>query len=243
VVIEVRSPEHFGAMSDEPSGTPLPEPDWLRQFREEHRWTPPDPADPAVMQIACRCWFDDYIVLADEHAQRDIGEDLKRFQTTTQALADCAEAHTLDSTPLITFLQRLRDFQYDPESGFPTPDSGLQVLLDRLAAKLRSEQPSSPNPPEAVAPQPPAQAVLLKGRADSPIVRGKTKRTLTHAQFDIIEALLQAGEAGLTKDEFERKSRHSDARRILKRLAESDPDWNAVILFPGRTGGRYRISP
>jgi hypothetical protein len=139
VVTEVRSPENIDAMSDVPSGTPVEEPEWLQQLREEHRWTPPEPADAAVMLMACRSWFDDFRVIEGEHHERDITEDLKRFQTTTQALADCAEAHALDSTPLITFLHGLRDFQYDPESGVPTPDSGLRVLLDRLVAKLKSQ--------------------------------------------------------------------------------------------------------
>src|SRR4051794_29339842 len=121
-------------MCDDPPDTPVEEPDWVRQLREEQRWTPPDPADPEVMLTACLCWFDDYIVIADEHDERDVIEDLKRFHTTTEALAQCAEASGMDSFPLITFLHGLRDFRYDPESGVPTPGSAVRVLIDRLAS-------------------------------------------------------------------------------------------------------------
>jgi len=40
---------------------------------------------------------------------------------------------------------------------------------------------------------------------------------------------------------LDRKSKHGDTRKILKRLAESDPDWKAVIHFPGKPGVGYRI--
>jgi hypothetical protein len=83
--------------------------------------------------------------------------------------------------------------------------------------------------------------VVLRGFSDHPTVCGVEKRPLTLPQYDVVSALLEAGERGLGKDELERKSKHGDARKILKRLAESDPDWSAVIRFPGRAGGGYRI--
>jgi hypothetical protein len=83
--------------------------------------------------------------------------------------------------------------------------------------------------------------VMLRGPGDRPIVNSVEKRPLTLAQYDVVKALLEAGERGLSKDELDRKSKHGDARRILKRLAESDSDWKAVISFPGLPGGGYRI--
>ena len=68
------------------------------------------------------------------------------------------------------------------------------------------------------------------------------KRPLTRPQYDVVKALLEAGEPGLSKDELDRKSKRGDARKILRRLADSDPDWEAVIRLPGRPGVRYRIS-
>jgi hypothetical protein len=83
--------------------------------------------------------------------------------------------------------------------------------------------------------------VELRGPAEGPIVLGKTKSKLTTAQYNVLKALLDAGEAGLTKDGLDRNSGHGDARKIMKRLAASDPDWNAVLSFPGTPGKKYRI--
>jgi hypothetical protein len=83
--------------------------------------------------------------------------------------------------------------------------------------------------------------VFLKGPGERPIVRGVEKDRLTLPQYYVVRALLEAGERGLSKDELDHKSKHGDARKILKRLADSDPDWKAVISFPGRSGGGYRI--
>jgi hypothetical protein len=83
--------------------------------------------------------------------------------------------------------------------------------------------------------------VLLSGLGHCPIVYGTEKEQLTRAQYDVVKALLDAGERGLSKDELDSKSRHGDARKILQRLANSDPDWKAVIHFPGKPGIGYRI--
>jgi len=70
---------------------------------------------------------------------------------------------------------------------------------------------------------------------------GKEKPSLTTAQYDVVKALHEAGPKGLSKDELDKKSLHEDARKILKRLAEADNDWERVISFPGKAGMRYRI--
>ncbi len=84
-------------------------------------------------------------------------------------------------------------------------------------------------------------AVVLKGPGDHVEVLGKIKPPLTFAQYAVVIALLEAGEDGLTKDGLDARSGHSDARKILKRLHDSDLDWAAVIQMPGRSGCRYRI--
>jgi hypothetical protein len=85
------------------------------------------------------------------------------------------------------------------------------------------------------------KAIELRGQGQRPIVLGKEKRTLTNAQYDAVQALLSAGDVGLTKDELDRKSGHGDTRKVLKRLADSDDDCSKVIHFPGETGKGYRI--
>jgi len=108
-------------------------------------------------------------------------------------------------------------------------------------AKQRPTEPG--RTPEMVETPPSLEGplVVLRDRVEGPKVLGKTKRKLTTPQYNVVRALLDAGDAGLTKDELVSKSLHEDARGILKRLADSDPDWKKVIHFAGRTGGRYRI--
>jgi hypothetical protein len=84
-------------------------------------------------------------------------------------------------------------------------------------------------------------SVLLFDRHDKPVVNGNEKPTLTNAQYDVVLALLQTGDKGLTKDELDRESRRGDARKIIKRLSDGDSDWQSVISFPGTPGKGYRI--
>ena len=85
-------------------------------------------------------------------------------------------------------------------------------------------------------------SVQLFDRVTKPTVKGKKKDVLTNARYDVVLALLNAGEEGLTKDELDHKSEHTDAHKLLKRVAESDPDWASVIPLPGKPGKGYRIS-
>ena len=63
---------------------------------------------------------------------------------------------------------------------------------------------------------------------------------MTPAQQDVITALLEAGEGGLSGPELIKKSGRGDARGVLKRLA-SNEKWKCVLQSAGRQGGRYRI--
>jgi hypothetical protein len=63
----------------------------------------------------------------------------------------------------------------------------------------------------------------------------------TKAQFDVISALLAAGDAGLTGDQLIVRSKHTDAVNVLGRVKSSAPAWYAVIHLPGPGGERYRI--
>jgi hypothetical protein len=83
--------------------------------------------------------------------------------------------------------------------------------------------------------------VILGKRSDEPTVNGRRKHRLTKARYDVVEALLAAGDDGLSKDCLAIESKHGDANRVLKRLADSDPDWAQAIQMAGMPGGRYRI--
>jgi len=86
-----------------------------------------------------------------------------------------------------------------------------------------------------------SKKVKLFGPGEQPEVNGKRKPILTLARYDAVQTLIEAGETGLTKDQLDDKSGHSDARKLLKALAKDDADWARAILFPGTPGKRYRI--
>lgn len=123
----------------------------------------------------------------------------------------------------------------------------VEVVLQRLEVEyVRAEHTLKQRVPYAASHgqrlgREPWQRVVLRGRTEGPIVLARKKRILTSAQYDVVDALLGAGDAGLTKDELVTRSKHEDARGILNRLAASDADWREVIYFAERTGGRYRI--
>jgi hypothetical protein len=112
------------------------------------------------------------------------------------------------------------------------PFTASAALLDLLAADAPPGQ--TPNPP---VPPP----VTLNGPGKPVFVSGQEKPALTDPQYNVVQALLEAGSHGLNKDEVVKNSVHSDAVKILKRVAAIDDEWAAVIGLAGKPGGRYRI--
>jgi hypothetical protein len=108
-----------------------------------------------------------------------------------------------------------------------------------LAAPLHAVLPVDAS--GGVTPESPARLVILGKPGDEPTVNGVRKTKLTTPQYDAVKALLAAGDDGLSKDSLANESNHGDANRILKRLADSDPDWASVIQMAGKAGCRYRI--
>jgi hypothetical protein len=100
---------------------------------------------------------------------------------------------------------------------------------------MRSDRPILSN----YASNPP---VVLGSFGEPPIVRGMIKPRLTWPQYLVVKALLEAGEIGLTKYQLDAKTDRTDARKVLKRLHDSDADWAAVIHMPGIPGRHYRIA-
>ena len=86
-----------------------------------------------------------------------------------------------------------------------------------------------------------SKRVKLFGKGEEPLVDGKPKPCLTMPQYAVVEALIRAGDAGLSKDRLDEKSGRGDARKIMGRLAESDTDWKSVLRLPGKTGEGHRI--
>jgi hypothetical protein len=232
-------------------------PDWIRELeaessdhavsrRQGQRPPLPRPAD-------VESWWDDYAEIAQSQGRRQgaLTEELSTFIQGTEALARAAEAVGLNASALVKFVHAARRAYYTPGGRLPAAGGRVQVLLDRLKYRLE-HHPTLQTPPQQPTagrgkrrrtrgPKPaPAPAVVLNGPGKPPVVRRRKKDPLSTAQYDVVSALLAAGDGGLTKDKLEENSRHADARGILRRLAR-DPDWGAVISFPGKTGRRYRV--
>lgn len=110
-----------------------------------------------------------------------------------------------------------------------------EALLALASAGQRAEPVNDGKAPPKV---PPTPTVVLGRPGDPCMVMGKKKKALTDGQRAVVDALLKAGDNGLTKDGLE--GVRSSARRILKTLRQ-DADWAKVILMPGQTNGRYRL--
>ena len=118
----------------------------------------------------------------------------------------------------------------------------IRELLDRLPEHPPQPEPTVEPPP---GPQPVAESQRVKlfefGTVPVALVDDEQIEKLSEAQFNVVQTLLQAGAKGLTKDELVRKSGHTDARGILRRLADSDERWENVISFAEAVGRGYRI--
>ena len=107
---------------------------------------------------------------------------------------------------------------------------------DRLKPDVGETSDQSDREPKAQ-----SERVSLFGQGTDPSIDGKPKDKLTTPQYDVIQALIEAGAKGLNKDELVTKSGRAGARAILTRLCHGDSDWKSVIQFAGKTGGGYRI--
>jgi len=110
--------------------------------------------------------------------------------------------------------------------------SGLVVWNDPLPGHYRLIRPAQA---ELRSPR-----IKLRSCSESVDIDGKVYGVLTFPGYNVVQALMEAGNDGLTKDELVRKSGHDDAVNILKRLAKK-PGWNTVIKLAGVPGRRYRI--
>ncbi|MCI0463306.1 MAG: hypothetical protein L0Z62_40685 [Gemmataceae bacterium] len=162
----------------------------------------------------------------------DIESDLRR--TCTEENANLLSELYLPSG----WLGRIHDAIHRAAVGLPRQPPGSEARTAPPAPVVAAPHGGAAPPPGRTAGAP---RVVLRGPAERPLVLGREKPLLTRAQYNVIQALLDAGERGLSKDELDHKSGHGDARKILKRLADSDDGWQAVLPFPGKPGGGYRI--
>ena len=103
-----------------------------------------------------------------------------------------------------------------------------------------TSEPPQTHEAEQNEPSPPITPVELRGRHEGPVVYGKVKKRLTFARYNIIKALLEA-DGNLSMYELDRKSGHTDARKILKSMAKQDEDWARAIIMPEGPGTGFGI--
>ena len=140
---------------------------------------------------------------------------------------------------LTSVAEGLVNLWLDPDWSKEDDGPGLKRAIRRYL-KLNGVIFAQVQSPEAQ-----SDSVALFGQGKEPIVDGKRKKPLTRAGYNVIYALIEADERGLTKDTLVTASGHTDARGVLKRIigarTNRDVDWDNVISFPGKTGGRYRV--
>jgi hypothetical protein len=93
------------------------------------------------------------------------------------------------------------------------------------------------NPPEPNDPP-----VILSGRRYNPLVMGLLCPLLTDAQFDVVQALLEAGPTGLSMKQLATITGRKAPQTTAKYLKDSGPPWSEVIHLAGKPYGRYRIA-
>jgi hypothetical protein len=127
---------------------------------------------------------------------------------------------------------RHNDFKLPADLDPAPPFDASEPPQGRLA---RDWQPGKEEP----APRTPG--VVLRGRSERPLVNGVETDCLNDPQYDVIKALFDAGESGLSKKRLITKSKHTDAVNVLKRLAAEDP-WRSVIKLAGQKCHGYRLA-
>ena len=113
--------------------------------------------------------------------------------------------------------------------------------LDHLYSVLDPSAKTTP-PPQSP-PVAESRRVKLFSQDSVPValIDQEGVETLTGAQYDVVKALLDAGERGLSKRKLENESGHSDACNILKRLFNADERWSRVGRLAGGAWKGYRI--
>lgn len=206
----------------------------------------------------CSYWWELYrtVIEAAPGKALRLDDDLGDLMKVTEEIAGSAEIIGIDSTPLVKFLLQAEECYYGTGSTLPVAESVLEIWMVRvrLAMAERERTNSTQHQPPTVLSASFPSVPALSEQSPSPlpfdfsdfkkppVVNGNTKRMLTQAEHDILVALLEAGPRGLTKDELDEKSGHTEARKYLRKLASEDPDWASVILFPEqKCRGGYRL--
>lgn len=145
----------------------------------------------------------------------------------------------------VALAERERTNFTTPQPSAPQPVSAPTPTQEPAPTPTPTQQsapvPTPASPPVPEPPLPTPRPFEFEDFDKQPVVNGNVKPHLTQAEHDILTALLEAGERGLTKDELDERSGRTDSRKYLRKLAR-DADWASVIVFPeGKGRGGYRL--
>jgi hypothetical protein len=107
------------------------------------------------------------------------------------------------------------------------PKAGTQALPDAATSGA----------PAVSAPQ---SAIVLRGRDEDVIVRGKVKRRLIPGQYRVVKTLIDAFPERVPLDTLTMRSKTSDPVEMIDRLRK-DEDWATVLDKPGQAHRGYGI--
>jgi len=125
--------------------------------------------------------------------------------------------------------KKKQDVDWDDLAGWKRlPD--LRDALDELPEPQASEKDAKAE----------CAVAIRSAEAREVVVNGETKH-VTPAGFDVIKVLVAEYPGRLSQDVLISKSKHTDARGILKRLRKSDRDWKKAIMMAETTGRGYGI--
>ena len=201
-------------------------------------WLLPFPNEP-MRSIAALAHF------LDSHADRwsnlesrssttalpDANEEWRVLDNVLQTLAWFQRRELIRSVPSVPTLRRTRI----------NAGRCAEMLRQALRELLQCDGSLPTTEGGQCEPRDPICSVVLRGKAVGPLVLDREVSPVTSTQYDVLQALVNAGEDGLSLRELIRCSGHGSARNVLKNLADSSSKWQQVVLLAGAPGRRYRL--
>ena len=198
-------------------------------------WVKPFPAEPVTSVAALASYLDKQM---DRWSQAEIlrsgsplatsAEEWRVLDNVQHTLAWFHRRGLIRSAPNVPALRRTR----------LNAGRCAEMLRQALQELVSGHQPG---PATGDGPRESKCVVVLRSKGERPLVLSREESPVTSAQYDVLQALVNAGADGLSMTELIRRSGHGSARNVLKNLANSSSAWQQVILMPGAPGRRYRL--
>lgn len=114
-------------------------------------------------------------------------------------------------------------------------------LYERLQLELEREGEEATDRSGPVAAPPRAELEVVVDRVSRRVCVGDNEKQITPGMYNVLVACIEAGPAGLHKDDLVRKSGQPDAPRLFRQLAALDDELSVVVRRPGKSWRGYRV--